>query len=298
MFAMWNGLRGYYIESITSFAYLGIFAFAINTRKQGTGVISLALIAAVSLFAWVATHKRVRAIADIATSRIGSAAQGYVELYGRASVDPENLIRSPLSGMACIWFRYFVYSKNNGDREWREINRGVSESTFEINDRTGKCVVDPDFAEVMSPERRVSYQGEYKHVEEFLFAGSNIYVLGEFSTIGGANSVLSVKEDVGELLTEWKKDPAQLKKRFDLDGNGEIDLQEWELARRAATREIELQHREIRKESGVHIIRAPRDRRLFLISNMSPQKLRQRYLWWSYFHLAVLTVSTGAFFWL
>lgn len=291
MFAMWNGLRGYYIESITSFAYLGIFAFAINT-------ISLTLIAVISLFAWIATYKRVRAIADVATSRIGSAAQGYVELFGRASVDPENLIRSPLSGMACIWFRYFVYSKDNRDREWREIDRGISESTFEINDRTGKCVVDPDFAEVVSPERRVSYQGEYKHVEDLLFAGSNIYVLGEFSTVGGANSVLSVKEDVGALLAAWKKDSAQLKKRFDLDGNGEIDLKEWALARRAAIREIEKQHQEIRKETGVHIIRAPRDRRLFLISNISPHKLRQRYLWWSYYHLAVLTGSVAAFFWL
>jgi hypothetical protein len=50
-------------------------------------------------------------IADIATSRIGSAAQGYVELYGRASVNPENLIRRPLSGMSCIWFRCKLYSK-------------------------------------------------------------------------------------------------------------------------------------------------------------------------------------------
>ena len=137
----------------------------------------------------------------------------------------------------------------------------------------------------------MSYEGEFKHVEELLYAGSNIYVLGEFSTIGGANSVLSVKEDVGALLAEWKKDPTQLKKRFDLDGNGEVDLKEWELARRAATREIEQQHREIRKETGVNIIRAPKDRRLFLISTMSPQKLRQRYQWWSFFHLAVFIVS-------
>ncbi|MDX1916166.1 MAG: hypothetical protein SFU55_11330 [Methylophilus sp.] len=294
---MWNGSRGYYIETIASASYLGIIAFATHTYQQGSLFVPVGLMAIVSLFAWVFTIKRVRAIADIATSRIGSAAQGYVELFGRASVNPDNLIRSPLSGIPCVWFRYFVYSKDNSDREWREVSHGVSESTFEISDSTGKCQVDPDFAEIVSPERRVSYQGEYKHVEDMLFAGSNIYVLGEFSTVGGANSVLSIKEDVGELLAEWKKDPVQLKKRFDLNGDGEIDLKEWELARRAATREVEQLHREIRKESGLHIIRAPRDRRLFLISNMSPHKLRQRYQWWSYFHLAVLALSVGAFFW-
>ena len=295
---MLNDLRSYYVETIMSGGYLVIMLFAAYTHKHNTGAWSLLLVSAVGMFAWISSRKRANAIADIATSRIGSAAQGYVELYGRASVNPENLIKSPLSGIACIWFRYRVYSKDNRDREWREISSGVSDTTFEITDRTGKCQVDPDFAEVVSPERRVTYQGAYKHVEELLFAGGSIYVLGEFSTIGGANSVLSVREDVSDLLSEWKKDPVQLKKRFDLDGNGEIDMQEWELARHAATREVEKQHREIRAESGVNMMRVPRDRRLFLISSMSPQKLRGGYKLWSYFHLMVLILSISAFFWL
>jgi hypothetical protein len=293
---MLNGLRGEYVESVAICGYIGIITFATYSYQKGTLGIPAMLMAVLSLAAWVFTIKRTRAIADIATSRIGSAAQGYVELFGRASVHADNLIRSPLSGVSCIWFRYTVYSKNNSDREWRRVSSGVSESTFEIADKTGKCQVDPDYAEITGAEKRVSYEGEFKRVEELLFAGSNIYVLGEFSTIGGANSVLSLKEDVGALLAEWKKDPTQLKKRFDLDGNGEVDLKEWELARRAATREVEQQHRELRKESGVNIIRAPKHRRLFLISTMSPQKLRQRYQWWSFFHLAILVVSLLVFF--
>ncbi len=295
---MLKDFRSYYLDTIVSTGYLAVILFAANSEAQNKSVVSLSLLLLVGFFAWVLTHKRVLTIADIATSRIGSAAQGYVELYGRASVNPENLIRSPLSGMSCIWFRYKVYSKENSDREWREVSSGVSDTTFEITDSTGKCQVDPDDAEVVSPDRRVSYQGVYKHVEELLFAGGSIYVLGEFSTIGGANSVLSVKEDVSGLLAEWKKDPTQLKKRFDLDGNGEIDLQEWELARHAAIREVEKQHREIRTQSGVNMMRVPRDRRLFLISSMSPQKLRQRYQLWSYFHLAVMFLAVVVFFYL
>lgn len=295
---MLNGLRTYYIDAITSCSYIGILGVVLYSQRQNSTFFPLLLVAGISAFAWVASYKRVRTIADIATSRIGSAAQGYVELYGRASVDKDNLIQSPLSGISCIWFRYWVYSKDNSDREWRETASGVSHTTFEISDGTGRSVVDPDHAEIISPDRRVSYQGNYKHVEELLFAGGAVYVLGEFSTIGGANSVLSLKEDVSALLTEWKKNTAQLKKRFDLDGNVEIDLQEWELARRAAIREVENQHREIRTESGVHIMRAPRDGRLFLISSMSPQKLRLRYQRWSYFHLAVMIFAVAAIFWL
>lgn len=294
---MWRSLRGQYVETGSICLYFCIIAFSSEYGRSPTLTVPAILMIMVSVVAWVHTFKRVRTIADIATSRIGSAAQGYVELLGRASLHADNLIKSPLSGTACVWFSYAVYSKDNRDREWRRVSSGTSESTFEISDKTGSCQVDPDHAEVIAPERRERVQGDVKHVEEFLFAGSNIYVLGEFSTIGGANSVLSVKEDVGALLAEWKSNPTQLKKRFDLDGNGEIDLKEWELARSAAKREVEFQHREIRKQSGVHMIKAPRDRRLFLISSMSPQKLRQRYLWWSYFHLAVLQLAISAFFW-
>ena len=292
---MLNGLlRGFYTDAITSSSYLGVLILALYSHHKHIGQISLILIAAISLFAWISAYKRSRTIADIATSRIGSAAQGYVELYARASVDADNLIKSPLSGISCIWFRYKVYSKENSDREWREVSSGTSDSTFEIQDGTGKCQVDPDNAEVMSPDRRVSYQGGYKHVEEMLYAGGSIYVLGEYSTIGGANSELSMNDDVSALLTEWKKDPVQLLKRFDLNGDGEIDMQEWELVRHAAIREVEKQHREIRAETGVNIIRAPRDSRMFLISSLSSQKLRQRYMQWSYFHLTILILATSA----
>jgi hypothetical protein len=292
---MLRSLRGHYADALTSASYLSLFAFALHANDKRIWLIAMSLVAVISFFIWSSTFKRARTIADIATSRIASAAQGYVELYGRASVDAENLIASPLSGMQCIWFRYWVYSKENSDREWREISSGVSDRTFEINDGTGKSVVDPDDAEIIAPDRRVTYLNGYKHVEELLYAGS-IYVLGEFSTIGGANSPLSVKEDVNFLLAEWKKDPINLKKRFDLNGDGAVDLQEWELARRQAIREVEKQHREIRSQTGVHIMRAPRDSRLFLISSLSPQKLRQRYILWSFFHISVCFASVGAIF--
>ena len=297
---MWRGWRSYYLDCLSSAAYLLLLWVAVQLQDPNAWMVCLGLAALVSLVAWAGNYRRNRAIADLPTSRIGSAAQGYVELYGRALLDPEHLIVSPFSAVRCVWYRFQVFQRH--DRSWRLTHEGASHETFVISDGTGQCFVDPDHAEVVGPERRVSYAGDYKHVEDILFAGS-IYVLGEFTTVGGANMPLDQREDVSELLAEWKRDKAGLLERFDLDGNGEIDLKEWELARRAATREVEKQHRELRATSGVHVMRAPADGRLFLLSSLSPQRLKRRYLLLCWLHgmlfvalmLALLHLQSGRF---
>lgn len=290
--------RSDYADTLTSASHLFLLGFAYIYHSASVWLICLTIIALTSFFAWTASYKRARNIADVPTSRIASAAQGYVELFGRASVDPGNLIVSPLSGTSCIWFRYWVYTKSGSENaDWRETDSGVSTTTFEINDGTGRCHIDPDYAEVIAPERRVSYQGNYKYVEDLLYGGT-VYALAEFSTIGGANSALGIKEDVSALLAEWKQNPATLHERFDLDKNGEITLKEWELARRTAAREVQLQHREIRAIDGVNVMRAPRDGRIFLLSSLSPQKLRNKYLFWSIVHLVIFISAVCATLWI
>ena len=289
--------RSRYTDLLTSCSHLFLLALALHSGSVVGWIICLALISAISFFAWASNYKRGRYIADTPTSRIASAAQGYVELYGRASADADNLVASPLSGARCVWYRFWVYRKESGDKGWVLQSEGVSDSTFEISDGTGKCIIDPDHAEIIAPERKVSYQSPYKHVEELLYAGG-IYALGNFTTVGGASAQLDLRQDVSDLLAEWKRDPVALKQRFDLDGNGEIDLKEWELARRAAHREVEQQHRELRTASGIHVMRAPRNGRPFLLSSHTPQKLRNTYLCWGMVHLAIAITASCTSFWL
>ena len=281
----WADLRGKYREALSSVAYLSLLVVASQWRGATGRVICLGLLVGVGFLAWASTYRRARAIADIATSRIGSAAQGYVEVVGRASVAPHELIASPVSGLACIWFRYRIYTRDSGNNDWTLTDSSTSSATFEISDGSGACRVDPDDAGLISPERRVTYAAGEKRVEELLFGGCQIYVLGEFSTSGGASTSLDLREDVGALLAEWKKDPVALRRRFDLDGNGVIDSREWELARRLATKAVEQQHRQLRGQGERHVMRAPRDGRLFIISPLPPRRVRQRYLWWSWAHL-------------
>lgn len=287
-----RGLRGLQhlglnLTGAVSALYAVLMVMAVQSGPGPQARWSLTGIALLAVIAWLGNLRRARAIAELATSRIATAAQGYAELMGRASVGPEHLIVTPLGGIACIWYRYRLYSRDNAKREWRQIGSGISSSTFDISDPTGVCTVDPDHAEVVGAQVRTSYPGNDKLVEECLFGGSLIYVLGDFSTLGGASMALNVSEDVGALLTHWKQDRAGLHQRFDLDRNGTIDLQEWEQARQLAIQTVERQHRDIRQQPGVHVLRAPRDGRLFLISALSPEALRNHFLRWSIFHLAM-----------
>ncbi len=277
-------LRSQSNDGLLFAVYTGAAAVALHFGPGPQRLGALGAICGVGVLAWAAALRRARAIADIATSRIASAAQGYVELQGRADISA--LIYSPLSNTPCIWYRYRVYERERGD-DWKEIERGTSSATFDLHDGSGTCTVDPEHAEIMGAESTTRQNGDTKEEEEILHAGRNLYVLGEFSTLGGANSDLSLRDDVNTLLTTWKQDQAALHRRFDLNRDGEIDLQEWELARRLATRTVEQEHRAIRARPGVHVVRAPQDGRLFLLSPLPPQRLRQRYLLWSVLHLAV-----------
>ena len=96
------------------------------------------------------------------------------------------------------------------------------------------------------------------------------------------------------LLAEWKKNQGELLHRFDLDNDGSLSLKEWELARQAARREVARLHREARNEADVNTLRRPATGQIYLLSNIDPDKLARRYLWWAAFHLAVFFGALAA----
>ena len=292
-----QGLRDHFRHRLTSVGYLVLLAIAADVNSRSARLLCLLLVVAIACLAWAQTYQRARAIADVATSRVASAAQGYAELSGRATGDASELLRSPCSGTVCIWYRFKTYTRDGGERGWREIDRGESATTFELNDGSGSCRVDPEHAEIIAPVRRVIQMDSERHVEELLPPGSTVFVLGEFTTVGGASTPLSEHDDVSALLAQWKRDPDDLRRRFELGGHGAFDLQEWEQVRRLATQAVRQQHREMRAMAELHLVRAPHDGRAFLISTLSGQHLRRRYLAWSTLHLAVAILAAGGLAW-
>ncbi|MDR2219335.1 MAG: hypothetical protein LBE24_02005 [Methylobacillus sp.] len=301
---MASGLRSRYVNLLTSGSHLLLLAiaFEINTRPVWTAC--FVLIALISFFAWTSNFRRAQAIADTPTSKIASAAQGYVELYGSARSN-QDLIHAEDNSFPCVWYRHATYGTQHTGLTWRSswwlsaflnwdlVDETVSETLFEINDGSGVCFIDPDDAEIITTHRRTWNDGDYRHVEEQLFASDHIYVLGEFHTVGGTHAQLGLKEDMIALLADWKRNTHQLMERFDLNKDGEIDLQEWELARREALREVQKIHNELHQAPGAHVMRKPASGQLYLISNLSPQQIKRKYLWWSWAHLIIFFAGLG-----
>lgn len=166
-----------------------------------------------------------------------------------------------------------------------------------LDDGSGRCLVDPDHAEVLTRRKDRWIQGNYRYTEWLILPQAKIYTVGQLSTVGGANSNLDLRQDVSDLLTTWKHDKATLLQRFDLDEDGQINEQEWMLARQQARREVRKEHRQIQLQSGTHIVHKPRDGRLFLISDIDPAKLERRYNLWALFHLLMLFGSVSGIVW-
>ncbi len=289
-------LRKGYAQFITSGAQLLLLLIGLKSESRAGWTICLALIALISLFAWMSTLRRRRAITDTPTSRIASAAQGYVELIGEGRPLDHPPLLSHLTRLPCLWYRYQIEEKTDNNK-WETISRGESDVSFIIDDGSGRCVVDVEGAEILTRHKETWTEGNYRNTEWKLLIHDEIYALGEFRTLGGGSIELDARRDINELLAEWKKNRVELHKRFDLNGDGEIDMQEWGLARQAARREVEKQHRDARNESDVHTLQCPRNGRHFLLANLDPNKLARRYLGWSAFHLTVFLAALAAIPW-
>lgn len=269
---------------------LGLLYLGFRSHDQRWILAACALAAVISLSAWIGALLRARTIADIPTSNIASAAQGYIELQGWASNKPEYYLVGK-SGMTCVWFRCISFRKD-GNNRWHEFDRQSSESIFELADNSGGvCLIDPEHAEVVSNHQRTWYQDEMKFVEDLLIPGQPLYVLGELTTLAPDHGATTIAGEVSHLLKSWKQDPDGLLQHFDSNRDGKIDLQEWELARQAAHRQVMTQNHHFQRQPGIHLMARPKNRRLFLISNLAPQQLRLRYSIWSWLHLLMFSAA-------
>jgi hypothetical protein len=246
---------------------------------------------------------RKRIIEDTPTSRITSAAQGYVELSGIGKLIDGSIIAGPLTGITCTWYSYTVeeHRQSGKNSHWVTVDQGISDNLFLLVDESGEAVIDPEKANVTPsatdvwyghsrhPEPRRGHTGEkesfftvgiggYRCTEKRMHPEDKFYAIGLFDTVGGAGFEYNTKVDVGHLLRDWKKNSEDLLARFDVNKDGQIGIEEWQKVRVAALKQIQSQHAEQKTTAPVHMLSKTCDsRRPFLLSALPQSDLVKRY---------------------
>jgi hypothetical protein len=287
--------RQLYLHVLLGGAQLVLLFIGVAVATRAGWLISWSLIATISLVAWVGVYRRLRVVEDTPTSNIGTAAQGYGELSGRCENTPGAPIFAPYSQMPCVWCRYVMEARSNN--RWAHREHGETGAGFMLVDATGSCLVDPVGAEVLTDEKDTWTQGDYRYTEWRIKPHSRVYVLGDFRTLTHEPSAADKETDISALLTEWKRDHAALLARFDRNHDGTIDLDEWEQVRNAARAEVEKNYREMQAAPKLSGMQAPKDRRPYLISNMSQRELAGKYLLWIWVHLAIFLAAMAGLGW-
>ena len=289
------------------------------------GTALLLIVSVVMLYLVFRFHHRIRMISDTPTSKIRSAAQGYVELEGEGLLLKGDNRRSPLSGLPCLWYKYKVEkrvvstdSKGHRQTRWKTIDSGKSESLFLVKDDTGECVIDPEGAEVTPNSSQTWYSDhagwhgpipksgvisfgskDYRLSESRIDIGADLYLLGRFGSVGGVHDLPNAREELRQILVKWKRDPKKLLQRFDASGDGKIDEQEWDGAIKAAKKEVIEMRAEMARQPMTHIIGKPENgRRPFVISTIDQHGMIKRFGYYAGGSVAGFLVVGAAVTWL
>ncbi len=264
------------------------------------GIVVLLAVAAVGGVQFFRLQRRRRLMEDMPTARIRSAAQGYVELIGQA-LPPDVPLRAPLTGSLCAWYRFRVERRKGegGNSGWEVEQQGVSDAQFWLDDGSGRCIVDPEGAEVRARDKRTwvgaapqfvpespgavlwSGDAEHRYTEELILPGDRLYALGQFASLDPLQA--SPQDDLRERVIALKTDPRQ-RAAFDSNRDGELDAAEFAQLRAAAKAQVEQARREQAARPQTHVLRKPTGRRIFLLSTLPPDGLsgtlrRQAWAW-------------------
>jgi hypothetical protein len=236
-----------------------------------------------------------RQIENTPTSKIRSIAMGLVEVHGQAR--RVYALVAPLSHSACAWYRIRKYRKDSRDN-WKLVREEDSGHVpFQIDDGTGLVIVAPKGASVKAKIKHTSYPGKAgmsftgsdfgdheKWVEEIVYEGTSVYVLGYAQPL--RQKRVSLRERTMTKLRQLKLDPRAMR-RYDANGDGQIDQTEWDTARSDAEQVALKEHlaeqgERKRQEERVVIARPPQRRMPFVVAETeSEAHLTTRFGWFS-----------------
>ncbi|HWA12053.1 MAG TPA: hypothetical protein VHA15_03095 [Burkholderiales bacterium] len=228
------------------------------------------------LFLWQHGMRLRTLVRAIPTSRVATAAQGYVELVGTARNARRHFPDAPEFH---LWKRTQFASRSS---QWRVFpfnlfyivhSVDTTQEPFCVADDSGSALVLPAGAEVLCARREVEYDGDRKVVREHILEGDPLYVLGEFRTEREQVDVAVLTE---RLLNDWRMDRGQAR-RFDADRDGHLSGRELMAMHEAAREAAQRASADATAGEGVHMVGRGDGSRRFVISSLPPDRLAGRY---------------------
>ena len=182
-----------------------------------------------------------RMVENTPTSKIRSFSMGMVELSGKTR--RYYGLRTSARKTPCIYFRcrYYKLHKTDDASRW-SLTRSVSSGKipFYIEDDTGRILIKPKGAIFNIPMTTQSFQGNYipslslhlhdpntKVVEELIPEKTRLYVLGSAQVEKHGKKIREIITDKLRVL----KHSTEAMSEYDINGDGRIDVDEWDAAR-------------------------------------------------------------------
>ncbi len=240
---------------------------------------------------WIVNFRMMSAIRNAPTSKVGSAAQGLVELQGTVQYVPGCTLKAPLTRAPAVCYWYSVV-ENAGGKNARTIEGHDFATPFLLRDETGECLIDPNDAWVICRTRAQWEIGAVTYTEWSICVGDPVYAIGLFSSDpllfeSGLARELTVK------LRSWLRDPRSFFRRFDADRDGKISPAELDAARDAARREAAQYYT---AQGGMHTLIAP-DHMPVIVSNLGHDKVAAEFSSRTWAGLTLFFITLGAMAW-
>ncbi len=237
-----------------------------------------------------AVWREKRLIENIPTSKVRSLAMGLVEVSGQAQ--PKVLLKSPITATQCVYYRYLIERRERRGKsdQWVVVGQGASTNFFYVDDGTGRILVDPVEAEIHL-EKDYTYTGtefndrlssgfglragnwgqRMRYTEWYIVPGDHVYVMGTVTR--WRNTLEDRQFKIADRLRQLKADRERLMK-FDRDGDGRIDADEWEAARERVEQDILRQELDNPRDESEDLVIA-RDplHRIMIVSDKSEKDL-------------------------